>query len=120
MATRQRKKDDRPLWKIANGEFTNGRGKTYYKGDTFHADEFDIPEAFRDIVVPVVPEAPVKKVEPAKPKFIKREIVAPAEEQDKDDYVQMYEVVNEKQNKVVSSNPLTEKEASAFLKDLNA
>lgn len=102
----------KPKWRVISGGITLLDKRSFSRGDVFEAEEFEIPKAFRDILEPVVPKEQV--VKKAEPKFFIREIVPSAEEQDKEGYEQMYDVVNEA-GKKINVKPLTKKKADAML-----
>jgi len=105
----------KPKWKVLSGGISLLGGRSYSKGDVFEADEHEVPLAFRDIV------EKIQAVEPApvvhEPKFFINEIVASAEEQDEEGYVQMYNIVSEA-GKVMNDEPLTKEEADELMKNL--
>jgi len=106
----------KPKWKVRSGGITLlDRRKSYSKGDVFEADEWAIPDAFRDLVELMTPLSPRKK------KVVLRyfvvEVVPTAEEQDAPDYVQKYVVLNE-DDKHMTEVPVTKEEAEALVKSL--
>lgn len=106
-------------WLVLSGGITllRDRNKSYGKGETFEADEDEIPMAFRDLIKPLSPLAPPKPVR-EQPKYSLQPVVPTAEEEDDDDYVPLFEIINEK-GKVISEKALPEAEAKELLKGLN-
>ncbi len=108
---------DEKIWwkKLGGGSFRLDKGSGKYKiikpGETFQASVNQIPEAFRDVCVPVdgTPIVPIKKVEGIAPSFKK----VPNEEDE-----ELFDVVNQKGKKLAKG--FTEEKADAFIKDLEA
>ena len=110
--------DKRPQWQVLNGSISLLDKRTFKAGDFFNAEEHEISDSFRDIIVRITP-VEEKKIVKKNPKYFLREVVADVEEQDKDGYVQLYEVIDSK-DKVISEKNLPRKEATDHLKSMNA
>jgi hypothetical protein len=116
MVTRKRKESNLPKWEVTgSGGLTLLDKRTFEKGDTFEAEEWDVPEAFSDSVIRLTPK---EEIRVQKPVYKKEEVVASAEEQDKEDFVQLYNIVSE-DGKTINEKPLPSKEIDKLLKELN-
>lgn len=108
----------KPKWIVVSGGFTGLNRVSYVKGDTFEANDWEIPLAFRDIVKCINPEALKPKKASVEPTYFLQEVVPTAEEADEDDYVLSYNIINAK-DKVISEKPLPKEQAEELLKKLN-
>lgn len=117
MARTRRSKSTTPEWRVISGGLTLLDKRSFNKGDVFEAEEHEISEAFRDLVQRITPVE--KKVIKKEPKYFLREVVATATEQDKEDYVQLYEIIDKK-DKVITDKPVTKEEVKVLLMDMNA
>lgn len=113
------KEQPKSKWLVVSGGITllRDRTKSYEKGETFEADEDEIPMAFRDLIKPLSPPAPPKPVR-EQPKYSLQPVVPTAEEEDEDNYVPLYDVINDS-GKVISEKSLPKDEAEELLKGLN-
>lgn len=106
-------------WLVVSGGITllRDRTRSYEKGETFEADEDEIPMAFRDLIKPLSPLVPPKPVR-EQPKYSLQPVVPTAEEEDESDYVPLFEIVNAI-GKVISEKPLPKDEVEELLKGMN-
>ena len=106
-----------PKWKVLSGGITLLDRRSFTAGEVFEAYENDIPVAFRDIIQPLQPTE--EMVARKKTTYSLSEVVATAEEQDADAFVQLYDIVNS-EGKVISQKPLSKEEATPLLQAFNA
>ena len=110
------RREKRPEWKVLNGGITLLDKRSFNKGDVFEAHDHEVSEAFRDLVERITPVKEIaKKVEP---KYFLREVVATAEEQDKEDFVQLYDIIDVN-DKVITETAVGKKEVMVLLKNMN-
>lgn len=108
--------EKKPRWKVLSGGITLLDRTSYTKGDIFEAWDHEVPTGFRDILqcLDTVDARPAK----AKMVYSLQEVVPTAEEEDDDDYVQLYKIVNENGKEIVST-PLAKEVVEPLLKELN-
>lgn len=110
-------KEVRPQWRVKSGGITLLDKRYFEKDQLFNAWEEDIPEAFRDIIIPM--QQLEKRPTRVRPVFSLQEVVPTAEEEDENDYVQLYNIVNG-DGKVISQKPLPKAEVDPLIQALNS
>lgn len=129
MATRRKNQEEesevtetvvevKPTWKVISGGITLLNKKSYTKGDTFQAEDWEVPKSVRDIVKCVTPELVVQRSARTQLKYSLREVVPTAEEMDEEGYVQLYDIVNSN-GKAISETDYTKEEGDKLVKELN-
>lgn len=100
--------------KIGSGSFRL-HGKIIKPGQTFKAREEEIPQAFRDVVIPT---DPIQVAKGKEEEFIKnhRKITFKKVESERPG---RFDVINEVNGKKMNDNPLKEDKADALIADLN-
>ena len=110
-------KDERPLWKVKSGGITLLDGRYFEKDQTFRAWQEEISESFRDIIIPMEPL--VTRATRVRPIYSLQEVVPTADEEDDENYVQLFNIVNA-DGKVISQKPMPKEEADPLLKAMNS
>ena len=110
--------EQKPRWKVKSGGITLLNKQSYSAGETFEAWDHEIPSAFRDILQCFYPEINSGKKAKARMIYELEEVVPTAEEEDMEDYVPVFNIVNGNK-KVISEKPMTKEAADAILNELN-
>ncbi len=97
-------------WRVTRGAFSLGRHQPSYKrGDEFMATPSQVPEAFRDVVVPVGGKIALFEPEPVDTVTIFEAVHRSGG---------WYDVVDKATDKVISEQALRKEDAEAMVADL--